>query len=284
MSGQENDDQQESEQLAVTTISISEIDKFKAPSYQNLLNTMVSRISEAVMSGDYESNSAFPQSQEQRKRSFNSKPASKNKTFIKVHRDKLTVQYSPPVGTPSSFSISSVDPLHFLGITPTFESGELLHACKSLSYQSIIKISNTTLVLTIITKYVFSIDGNVQPNYYNDVWVPWATKSPILVSFGIFTAACYQAEAQKKPPGTSALVLGYKLKIISLLNGMLRNKETATSDEAVAAVCYLITNEWYWSNYENVQAHFKGLREMVRLRGGIGDLRMNGFLRKMIIM
>lgn len=139
MSGQENDDQQESKQLAVTTISVPEIDKFNAPSYQNLLNTMVSRISAAVMSGDYESNSAFLESQEERKRSFNSKPASNNKTLINIHRDQRNVQYSPPVGTPSSFSISSVDPLHFLGITPTYESGELLHACKSLSYQAIKK-------------------------------------------------------------------------------------------------------------------------------------------------
>ncbi len=131
---------------------------------------------------------------------------------------------------------------------------------------------------------MFSIDGNVEPNYYNDVWVPWSTKSPLLALFGIFTAACYQAEALKKPPGTSALVLGYKLKTISLLNEMLGNKETATSDETISAVCYLITNEWYWSNYENVQAHFRGLKEMVRLRGGIGDLGMNGFLRKMIIL
>jgi len=39
-----------------------------------------------------------------------------------------------------------------------------------------------------------------------------------------------------------------------------------------------------WSNYDNVQAHMKGLKEMVRLRGGLGDLGHDGFLRKMIIL
>lgn len=34
------------------------------------------------------------------------------------------------VGSPSRFSISSVDPLHFIGITPTQQSGQLLHGCK----------------------------------------------------------------------------------------------------------------------------------------------------------
>jgi hypothetical protein len=109
-------------------------------------------------------------------------------------------------------------------------------------------------------------------------------KSPLLAYLAIFTASCYQSEAQKIPPSQSAVVLGYKLKSISLLNEMLRNKETSTCSEAITAVTYLVTSEWYWSNYENVQAHMRGLKEMVRLRGGLGDLGMNGFLRKMIIL
>jgi hypothetical protein len=109
-------------------------------------------------------------------------------------------------------------------------------------------------------------------------------KSPLLAHLGIFTAACYQAEAQHIPPGKSAIALGYKLKSISILNEMLVNKEMSTSNEAIAGVVYLITNEWYWSCYDNVQAHMAGLREMVRLCGGLGEMGMNGFLRKMIIM
>lgn len=138
--------------------------------------------------------------------------------------------------------------------------------------------------MKVITKYVVSIDGSPKPNYYNDIWVPWCMKSPLLAYIGIFTASCYQSEAQKIPPPQSAVVLGYKLKVISVLNEMLRAKETSTCTEALAAVTYLITNEWYWSNFENVKAHMKGLKEMVRLRGGLGDLGMSGFLRKMIIL
>jgi hypothetical protein len=39
-----------------------------------------------------------------------------------VHRHALL--------SPSNFSISSVDPLHYLGITPTVQSAQLLQACK----------------------------------------------------------------------------------------------------------------------------------------------------------
>jgi hypothetical protein len=101
------------------------------------------------------------------------------------------------------------------------------------------------LVVTLISKYAMSIDGNPTPgNYFNDYWVGWAMKSPLLAHLGIFTAACYQAEVQKTVPGHSTLVLHYKLKCIRLLNEMLANKKTATCNEAITAVVYLIVNDW----------------------------------------
>lgn len=54
-------------------------------------------------------------------------PASAGGLIAIYKRDK---RRRGSVSAPSSFSISSVDPLHFLGITPTYQSGELLHACK----------------------------------------------------------------------------------------------------------------------------------------------------------
>ena len=138
-------------------------------------------------------------------------------------------------------------------------------------------------VVKLIVKYVVSIDGNPSPNYYNDQWIPWAIKSPLLAQLGIYTAACYQAEFQKIPAGQSTVALGYKLKSIELLNEMLRSEEQSTCDEAIAAVVYLITNEWYWGINENVQAHLTGLREMISLRGGLEN-ETNKFLRQMVIL
>jgi len=135
----------------------------------------------------------------------------------------------------------------------------------------------------LTTKYVVSIDGNPSPNYYNDQWIPWAIKSPLLAQLGIYTAACYQAEFQRIPAGLSTVALGYKLKSIELLNEMLRSEEHSTCDEAIAAVVYLITNEWYWGINENVHSHLTGLRSMIALRGGL-ETAMNPFLRQMIIL
>ena len=50
---------------------------------------------------------------------------SNEKTYF--GRDALEHDAIPP---PSNFSISVVDPLHYLGVTPTVQSAELLQGCK----------------------------------------------------------------------------------------------------------------------------------------------------------
>jgi hypothetical protein len=130
---------------------------------------------------------------------------------------------------------------------------------------------------------VVSIDGNPAPNYYNDYWVQWSVKSPLLAHLAILTSAIYQAEAQNEPPGQSPITLRYKVKSIELLNEMLGNEESATSPEAIAGVLYLMVNEWYWCNRDIVQSHMVGLKEMIRLRGGLHKLGLSGFVRKMVL-
>jgi len=250
-------------------VSVETLHQFGPKAYQDLLTSMVSQISSSVLAGSGNSSAAFL--------------GSSNKTRNEpppIFYDRLSLYRRSASGTPDQPSpyhdvipsphdmkISSVDPLHFLGITPTIQSSELLQA-----------------FLKLITRYVVSIDGHATPNYYNDHWVPWSVKSPLLAYFGIFTAACYQAEALKISPSQSAVVLRYKCKVISLLNQRLSHKSTSTSMDTIAAVLYLAVHEWYWSNYDNILAHMKGLKEMVRLRGGLEDLGMSDFPRRMILL
>lgn len=251
------------------TLSVDTLNSFDPETYQSLLKSMVSRISQDVVASKNDPGISFPGETKGR---CSTRVLAKDMEIVNNHSASIVsssrkIISLEDVESPSHFSISLVDPLHFLGVVPTNRSGELLQA-----------------FIKIIVKYPFSIDGNPSPNYYNDYWVQWSMKSPLLAHLGIFTAACYQAEAQQIPPSKSATALGYKVKSIAILNEMLVNKEMSTSNEAITGVVYLIINEWYWSCYENIQAHFAGLREMVRLRGGLGEMGMHDFLRKMIIM
>jgi hypothetical protein len=147
----------------------------------------------------------------------------------------------------------------------------------------LLQMTLTGLVIHIITKYVFSIDGKPGPNHYNDVWIPWAMKSPLLAYLGIFSSACYQAEAQRSSPEKAALALGYKTKSLRLLNEMLSDPKLATSNEAIGAVVNIMITEWYWNNHEVVKQHMEGLVQIIKLKGGLDELGPGHCLREMIL-
>lgn len=56
---------------------------------------------------------------------------------------------------------------------------------------------------------------------------------------------------------------------------------TSTSDDAITAVIQLVMDEWYWGQTQNLHAHLRGLREMIRLRGGLRNLGMDGLVSKL---
>lgn len=49
--------------------------------------------------------------------------------FVHVQRLKWRSHYPEIGGPPSRFSISSVDPLHYLPLTPSIQNGELFNIC-----------------------------------------------------------------------------------------------------------------------------------------------------------
>jgi hypothetical protein len=117
--------------------------------------------------------------------------------------------------------------------------------------------------------------------------VPWSLKSPLLATLSIYTTAAIQSESLKIPPNSNPLVISYKLTVIQLLNEKLRSEkglDEQVGNEAICAVAILVSMEWYWSEFDVVEKHLKGLVEMVRLRGGLGELGLHEFLKRMILM
>lgn len=243
------------------TISIATLHQFDtAECYQQILNSMVSQLQYHTLS-NHQVDQDTANSNSSAK--FSWEDGSDNSKIQwqlqKSRRRKGSV-------SPHDMAISSVDPLHFLGITPTTQNARLLHA-----------------FVNTITKYVFSIDGKPGPNHYNDVWIPWAMKSPLLAYLGIFSSACYLAEAQRSSPEKAALALGYKTKSLHLLNEMLSDPRLATSNEAIGAVLNITITEWHWNNHEIVKQHMEGLVQIIKLKGGLDELGPGHCLREMIL-
>lgn len=128
-------------------------------------------------------------------------------------------------------------------------------------------------------------------------YVPFCLHSPLLIQTAIYTAALcvlHQHETIAAGAGgfndgtattttTTAVVVAHKCRSIQMLNAHLQT-HGSTTDEAVAAVMQLMLNEWYWGNVDDLRAHLSGLREMVRLRGGFGNLGLGSLLARLVIV
>ncbi|KAE9378250.1 hypothetical protein N431DRAFT_366674 [Stipitochalara longipes BDJ] len=256
--------------LTQPSVSFEALDQFSSENYQQLVTSMISDLSSAVLGNSHVAEIPLLKlstggCDNKSSRVFQESSGSLWEP-VENSLSKHTSRQRAAVPSPSNFSISAVEPLHYLGIAPTVQSAQLLQD-----------------FLKIVSKYAMSIDGNASPNFYNDYWVPWSVKSPLLAHLGILTAAIWQAEAQKIPSGQSPIALHYKVKSIELLNKMLENRNSATSTEAIAAVVSLLVNEWFWLNRDIVQRHMAGLKVMIRLRGGLDELGTNGFPRKLVL-
>jgi hypothetical protein len=111
--------------------------------------------------------------------------------------------------------------------------------------------------------------------------VPYCVQDPLLLQIALYTSACFLNETGHVP---RQLVMVHKGRAIAMLNEHLRSDTFYTSDAAIAAVVQLAIDEWYWGDTQDLRAHLRGMREMVRIRGGLNRLGMNGLLAKLVIM
>lgn len=133
----------------------------------------------------------------------------------------------------------------------------------------------------MLSRYKTSLDGNPGPHdpivksYY-----PYCIQNPLLLQIILYTSACFLNETGHMP---KMAVMAHKGKAIHMLNENLRSQGHQTNDDVIAGVIQLILDEWYWGDTDDLRAHMRGLREMIRIRGGFQDLGMDGLLAKMVI-
>jgi len=141
--------------------------------------------------------------------------------------------------------------------------------------------SRAAVVLKLLCRYKACLDGN--PDAANPMikfYFPFCVQSPLLLQIVLYTSSCFLNETGHMP---KLAVMAQKGKAIQMLNEHLRSQPLQTSDAAVAGVVQLVVDEWYWGETADLKAHLRGLREMIRLRGGLRNLGMHGLLAKLVI-
>ncbi|KAM7184222.1 oleate activated transcription factor 3 [Rhypophila sp. PSN 637] len=144
-------------------------------------------------------------------------------------------------------------------------------------------VHNTDLLriyVKLISQFKASLDGNPDAsNPYIKYHVPYCVQSPLLQHVAIYTAAGLLSQTGHIE---STVAMAHKGHAIKLLNEHLRSR-SSTSDEGIAGVVQLIINEWYWGDPNDLRAHLRGLREMIKLRGGFRTLGLHGLISKLAI-
>ena len=132
----------------------------------------------------------------------------------------------------------------------------------------------------LICQYKASLDANPDAsNPYIKFYVPYSVQSPLLANVSVYTAAGFLNQTGHID---QTVAMASKCHAIGLLNDHLGSK-SLPSDEGIAGVVQLIVNEWYWGDTNDLRAHMRGLREMIKLRGGFGHIALHGLISKLAI-
>ncbi len=132
----------------------------------------------------------------------------------------------------------------------------------------------------LISPFAASLDGSPDASSaYMKYYVPYCTQIPLLAQSACYTAACLLSETGHID---KTIAMSHKAKAIEYLNEYLSSR-SSTIDEALAGVVHLITNEFFWGDTGDLHAHLRGLRELIKMRGGLRNLGLHGLISKLAV-
>lgn len=133
-----------------------------------------------------------------------------------------------------------------------------------------------------LAPFMCSIDGNNPPATFMNQWLPFMTQSPIAIYITLLTTSYFQAASRQVQVENSVDAMAAKGRLINLINTHIVTSSKGVNEESIAAVMSLAYNELVYSDEKSTLAHMRGLREMVRTRGGIHNITFP-LLRKMLL-
>ncbi|KAH9207781.1 hypothetical protein DL95DRAFT_482314, partial [Leptodontidium sp. 2 PMI_412] len=126
-----------------------------------------------------------------------------------------------------------------------------------------------------LAPYAATIDGKDPPVAFNEKFISGIIQSPLAVNLTLLSSSCYQAAARGLEVEKCAEAITIEGRIISLIVNYIERNNKEIRDDAILT--------WYWGEEHRVWAHMKGLKEMLRLRGGIENMTIDLWLRRQII-
>ncbi|KAI9672819.1 MAG: hypothetical protein M1831_000255 [Alyxoria varia] len=113
-------------------------------------------------------------------------------------------------------------------------------------------------------------------------WFPMAMSEAALLQVILLTSASHYAMLNSTTTCAPQL-LQMRQEALAFINELLRDPDKHLSDQAIAAVAKMASYEAMYGSEEIYLIHMKGLQRMVRMRGGLAALGLDGLLARMLL-
>ncbi|KAL2063727.1 hypothetical protein VTL71DRAFT_5532 [Oculimacula yallundae] len=124
-----------------------------------------------------------------------------------------------------------------------------------------------------------SIDGESISPIFAIHCLPWMMNSPLMPNVVILMASASQSYAGTTAKSESLLL---KSQVLSQVNKFIQEDFYFVGNQALRIVMHLVVLELFWGSSENIWPHMEGIKQMLKLRGGLEA--MNDPLNSNVLM
>ncbi|KAH0525927.1 hypothetical protein TsFJ059_009325 [Trichoderma semiorbis] len=128
--------------------------------------------------------------------------------------------------------------------------------------------------------------GDEEPLFIEGVrlyWLPFVVTDSGLLA-GIFLSSCRNLALCEHQPHAnheySQLAMMYKLECIRSVNEAIAAEGPTITETTIAKTLLLCADEFMCDDLNASALHFEGMNNMIKLKGGLSNVGVNGFLRK----
>ncbi|KAK6863495.1 hypothetical protein PG995_000023 [Apiospora arundinis] len=113
-------------------------------------------------------------------------------------------------------------------------------------------------------------------------WLPFALADPGLLA-ALLLQSCRSLESLDRLGSYGDMYATYKQQCLRWVNECVSYEHQRASDASIAMVMVLLTESYVLGNLEEWKVHLDAHARMLKLRGGIDALGLDGFLRNVIV-
>ncbi|KAH8812526.1 hypothetical protein F5884DRAFT_898791 [Xylogone sp. PMI_703] len=201
-----------------------------------------------------------------------------------VEGGSMSLNLAAPVVNPQTFPTvaSSLLPSP---VTPLSASSPDPFDCFATAWTPIERYLIEHYVTYLLPRFnIFRSDEPSHSTFSHDMihkWLPSAL-TDIGATNSVFLLAARSLAVLFQSTRFRQMALVYRLKCIQCVNGALSSEASKISDVTIISVLGLSSDEFHSGSIEASRNHTKAIRDMVRLRGGLKNLGLDGLLAHLV--